>query len=123
MMWIGAGIVMNPALQERAVSGVEKSLNTMLGAAYAGDPSVIVTPHHKPGFLGPEKEKLLAPREGDAVVLSAAELAQNAGVAFSALTDVLVSYVGISTAERSSIITAAKRVCVVVDWQAKRFFA
>ena len=121
MMWIGAGIAMNPAVQERAVSGVEISLHTMLAAAYAGDPSVIVTPHHNPGFLGPEKEKLLAPR--DAVVLSAADLARNATVAFSALTDALGPHVGISVEERSVSITAGKKACAVVDMQAKRFFA
>ncbi len=94
----------------------------MLGAVYAGDPSVIVTLHHKPDFLDPEKEKLLAPREGDTVVLSAADLARNATVAFSALTDALGPHVGISVEERSVNITTAKKACAVVD-MTKSFFA
>ena len=123
MMWIGAGIAMNPALQERAESGVEISLHRMLSAAYAGDPSVIATPHHKPGFLSGDQEKLLAPRKGDAVVLSAAVLAQNATVAYSALNDALKPHPDISAADRSAGIKAAKKACAVVDLHAKRLFA
>jgi len=123
MLWIGAGIAMNPALQERAESGVEISLHRMLSAAYAGDPSVITTPHHKPGFLSGDQEKLLAPRKGDAVVLSAAVLAQNATVAYSALNDALKPHPDISAADRSAGIKAAKKACAVVDLHAKRLFA
>jgi hypothetical protein len=51
MMWIGTGVRMNPSLQVRVVSGFEVSINTMLETEYAGDPSVVVTPHKNAGFL------------------------------------------------------------------------
>lgn len=103
MMWIDAGVRMNPSLEVRKASGVEVSLNAMLVASYAGDPSVVVPQDRSPGFLSPGKKILLAPVE--TVVFPSPELAQHVTQVFDALRDSLQSRAGISTTKHRTNIT------------------